>query len=131
MSKNTRFLSRLLGLYCLIVAATMILNQDSISRTVTELMLNRPLMFTVGIITLFAGLAMVLVHNVWSGGVLPIVVTLVGWLTLVKAVLILLLPPALADLYQGHHGQLFYVSATVSALLGIFLTYGGFRAKRL
>jgi hypothetical protein len=26
-----------------------------------------------------AGLAVVVAHNVWSGGALPVVVTLVGW----------------------------------------------------
>jgi hypothetical protein len=28
---------------------------------------------------LLGGLAMVLAHNVWSGGPLPVIVTLIGW----------------------------------------------------
>jgi hypothetical protein len=37
-------------------------------------------LFVVGVIAVAAGLAMVLGHNVWSGGVLPVVITLTGWL---------------------------------------------------
>jgi hypothetical protein len=32
-----------------------------------------------GLISLSAGLAIVLAHNIWSGGVLPVVVTICGW----------------------------------------------------
>jgi hypothetical protein len=42
-----------------------------------------------GAITLAAGLAMVLAHNIWSGGALVVVVTVVGWITLIKSLLFL------------------------------------------
>ena len=38
------------------------------------------------------GLAVVLGHNAWSGGALPILVTLVGWAALLKGVALLLVP---------------------------------------
>jgi hypothetical protein len=46
-----------------------------------------------GIITLAAGLAMVLAHNIWSGGALVVVITLVGWMALHQES-ILLVPAA-------------------------------------
>jgi hypothetical protein len=36
-------------------------------------------MLVYAIISLAVGVAMILGHNVWSGGALPVVVTLVGW----------------------------------------------------
>jgi hypothetical protein len=36
---------------------------------------------------------MVLAHNIWSGGVLALIVTLVGWVTLIKSLSFLFLPP--------------------------------------
>ena len=48
-------------------------------------------MFVLSIIIVAAGLAMVLAHNIWSGGAQAVVVTLVGWLTLIKGLLYLLL----------------------------------------
>jgi hypothetical protein len=50
-------------------------------------------------------------HNVWSGGALPVVVTLVGWVALIKGLLLLFLSPeAAAGLYLGglHYEQPFY-----------------------
>jgi len=44
-------------------------------------------------VALCAGLALVLAHNVWSGGALPILVTIVGWISLLKGLMILILPP--------------------------------------
>jgi hypothetical protein len=83
------------------------------------------------VITLVAGLAMILGHNVWSGGVLPVVVTLVGWLTLIKSLLFLFLSPEAAvgfSLEGLHYEQLFYLYAAISLILGAYLTSGGFRS---
>jgi hypothetical protein len=41
-------------------------------------------MFSCAVISLAAGFAMIIGHNVWSGGALPITVTLVGWLILAR-----------------------------------------------
>jgi hypothetical protein len=46
------------------------------------------------LITLGLGLAMVLGHNRWSGGALPILVTLIGWGLLLRGLLLLFLPSA-------------------------------------
>ena len=41
-------------------------------------------------------------HNVWSGGALPVVVTLMGWAALLKGVALLLVPSdRMADAYKG------------------------------
>jgi hypothetical protein len=72
----------------------------------------------------------VLGHNVWSGGALPVVVTLVGWATLVKGLLLLFLPPGAAPgalLGSLRYEQLFYMYTGISLLLGIYLTYAAGR----
>jgi len=89
------------------------------------------MMLILGVITLAAGLAMVLAHNVWSGGALVVIVTLVGWITLIKSLLFLFLPAEMeAGFFMGqlHYQQLFYVYGAFSLALGIYLTYGGFRS---
>jgi hypothetical protein len=97
----------------------------------TALVHNPPVLFIVGVITLVAGLAMILGHNVWSGGVLPVIVTLVGWLTLIKGLLFLFLSPeAAVGFFLGglHYEQLFYLYVAISLIFGVYLTYGGFRS---
>ena len=131
MSSLTVFLSKLIGLYCILVALSMIIRRQATVETVTALLQNSPLMWIVGVITLAAGLAMVLAHNIWSGGGLAAVVTLVGWITLIKSLFFLFLPPEMEArlfLEQLHYQQLFYFYSACSLVLGIYLTYGGFRS---
>ena len=109
----------------------MFLHKQNYVETVTALIHNFPVMFVVSIITVIAGLAMVLAHNRWSGGALAAVVTLIGWITLVKGLLFLLLPPEMeAEFFLSklHYGQLYYFYAVISLVLGVYLTYGGFRS---
>jgi putative exporter of polyketide antibiotics len=132
MSSRTIFLSRLIGLYCIVIALSMMTRRQATVETVTALLQNPSMMLIVGIITLAAGLAMVLAHNIWSGGALAVIVTLVGWITLVKSLLFLFLPPEMeAGLFLGqlHYRQLFYLYTVISLVLGVYLTYGGFRSR--
>jgi hypothetical protein len=74
----------------------------------------------------------VLAHNVWSGGVLPILVTLFGWASLIKGMLLLVLSPEtesrvfIVGLGYEQHPNLF---ATFALLLGVYMTYLGFSLK--
>lgn len=132
MSKETRFLCRLIGLYCLIVGLVMVVEKQGTVQTVTSLMQDRALVFVLGDILLFAGLAMTLLHNVWSGGPTPVIVTLIGWLTLVKGLVFLALAPVQAGsfyLQQLQFERLYYVYAGITLVLGTYLTDLGFRRR--
>ena len=132
MSSRTIFLSRLIGLYCIVIALSMMTRRQATVETVTALLQNSSMMLIVGIITLAAGLAVVLAHNIWSGGALVVVVTLVGWITLIKSLFFLFLPPEMeAGLFLGqlHYQQLFYLYGVISLVLGVYLTYGGFTSR--
>ena len=131
MSSRTIFLSRLIGLYCILIALSMMTRRQVTVETVTVLLQSPSMMLILGVITLAAGLAMVLAHNIWSGGALVVIVTIVGWLTLLKSLLLLFLPPEMEAglLGQLHYRQLFYVSTAISLVLGVYLTYGGFRSR--
>ncbi len=132
MSSRTIFLSRLIGLYCIVIAVSMMTRRQATVETVTALLQNPSMMLIVGIITLAAGLAVVLAHNIWSGSALVVVVTLVGWITLIKSLFFLFLPPEMeAGLFLGqlHYRQLFYMYTAISLVLGIYLTYGGFKSR--
>jgi len=132
MSPRTLFLSRLIGLYCILIAISMITRRQATVETVTALLQNPSMMLIVGIITLAAGLAVVLAHNKWSGGALVVIVTLVGWITLIKGLSLLFLPHEMeVRLFLGrlHYRQLFYMYTAFSLVLGVYLTYGGFKSR--
>ena len=132
MSTRTIYLSRLIGLYCIFVALFMVIHKQASIDAEAALFRNPSMMLLLSIIAVVIGLAMVLAHNIWRGGALPVVVTLVGWLSLIKGLIFLFLPADLhGDIIVGwlHHPQLFYVSMVPSLLIGIYLTYSGFRSR--
>ena len=130
MSMRTVFLARLFGLYCLIVAAAMLPQPEAFVSLVHAFVADAPLVLIAGVFTLFGGLALVLLHNYWSGGALPVIITLIGWLTLIKAVVLVVLPSnKLIALYGGVSSTHILISGSLTLLLGIYLTVSGFRSS--
>jgi hypothetical protein len=131
---RTAFLAKLLGLYLIALSITMFAHAQGTVEIMKAIVQDRPLLFIAGLLGMTAGLAIVLSHNVWSGGALPIVVTLFGWASLLKGMLLLLLSPEMESrvfivgLRYEQYPNLF---AAMALLFGVYLTYSGFNAKTL
>ena len=93
---------------------------------------SQDILLVAGIVALAAGLAMVIGHNVWSGGAPVVVVTLIGWIILVRAVLILLLPAdVMGFLYDMVHvDRYFYFYMAITAAIGVYLTWASVRGAK-
>ena len=128
MSKLTIFLARSIGLFMvLLVAGFLVRGGTAIEVTIED----EGVMISYAIISLAMGVAMVIGHNVWSGGALPVVVTLVGWLILAKGFLLLVLAPGeMSAMVQrmgyAEHYRLLLMPALV---LGLYLTWAGFASQ--
>jgi len=110
----------------------MISHKQATVETIIALMHDAPALLLASIVAMAAGLAIVLGHNVWSGGVLPVVVTLVGWISLTKGLILLFLSPAssLAYFEALRYEQFFYAYMSVTLIIGIYLTFSSFRFSR-
>ncbi len=130
MSPLTIFLAKLLGLYCVILALAMMPRKQNAVATIKALVRNPPLLLLVEVLGLAGGLAIVIGHNVWSGGALPVVITLVGWLMVIRGGgLLALSQDATIKLFEAlRYEELFYVYMGATLVLGLFLTYAGFSA---
>jgi hypothetical protein len=129
MSRLTVFLARSLGLFTvLLVVAFLVRGSAIIGATAAD----GPVMLAYAIISLAMGIAMVLGHNVWSGGALPVVVTLVGWLIFAKGLLLLFLAPeAVSRMFeQMQYSEHYYLFLVPALVIGIYLTWAGFTASR-
>ena len=124
MSATTIFLGRLLGLYLVAISAGVLANRRRTLATLDEMARSGPWMLFSGMVATAAGLAVVLGHNVWSGGALPVVVTLVGWAALLKGVALLLVPSErMADAYKGIGFERFFHVWMVGVLaIGLWVT---------
>ncbi len=132
MSPLTIFLAKLIGLFTLIFSVALVLRHEFFITTVTALMRDHLILLIFAMIALSAGLAMVLAHNRWSGGVLTIVVTLLGWVFLIRGLVLLFLPSDLLDAFFAAIGfaERYYLYAAIPFLLGLYLTYAGFTAEK-
>jgi len=126
MSNRTKYLSRLIGLYCLLVSLIMFSQKQAIVQIENTLIHSPAMLFILGIFTLVGGLAMVLAHNQWSGGALPVAVTLIGWISLIKGFLIAV-PQAAVSLWGDlQYERFYYLYVGISFALGVGFTYAGF-----
>jgi len=129
MTRLTIFLARSLGLFMLLLVGCLLMRGggDIVQASVT----NAPVLLSYAIISLAMGVAMVVGHNVWTAGILPLVVTLVGWLVLTKGIVLLLLSsaslPAMMD--HMHYAEHYWRYLAPALVLGLYLTWSGFRAK--
>jgi hypothetical protein len=108
----------------------MMANKKSVIATVNALVRSPPLVLLTSVIALAIGLALVVGHNVWSGGALPVTVTVLGWVSLLKGLAFLFLSPGqMMKLYEAlQYEKLFFVYMGVTLALGLYLTIAAFSA---
>jgi hypothetical protein len=131
MSRLTIFLGRLLGLFFVLMALAMLINRHTTVEAVADFMHDPPPLMIAGMISLAAGLAIVLGHNRWSGGALAVVVTLLGWIFLVRGLMILCLPrETLVRVFEKlGFDQHFHFYVAITLVIGLYLTYAGFSSS--
>nr|WP_294519111.1 hypothetical protein [uncultured Rhodopila sp.] len=88
----TVFLGKFLGLSCCLMCAVLVARPLASLQAISAMMESPGLILLTGIWTTGCGAALVVGHNVWSGGALPVAVTLLGWLTLIKGVALMAVP---------------------------------------
>jgi hypothetical protein len=131
MRPRTVFLGKLVGLYLIAVSVSIFAHPQATVETMKGIVHDPPLLFVAGLMGVTAGLAIVLSHNVWSGGALPIAVTLVGWASLIKGLLLLILSPETESrVFIGglRFEQFPNLYAAFVLLLGAYLTYSALRS---
>jgi hypothetical protein len=131
LPSRTIYLARLLGLFLLILGVGEF-TQGSAMVQITAEIVNAPaLMLISGMGTVVAGLAIVLGHNVWRGGVLPAIVTILGWLMLIRGVGLIVVPaPGWAGAMDvSRYLEYYPVWVAIPLILGAYLTIAGFVAR--
>jgi hypothetical protein len=125
MPRATVVLARGIGIFMVVLIAGMMTRGVSV---ITSTVSDGPVMLAYAIISLATGVAMIVGHNVWSGGLLPIVVTLLGWLIFLKGLVLLLLPAETLSRAVGqmHYGDHLHLYLAPSLAIGLYLTWAGF-----
>ena len=93
MDPLTLFLAKLIGATLIVMAAAILLRGPAIVAIAKRMIDDPGILMLSGALRVVAGLAIVLGHDVWSGGLLPVAVTLFGWALFLAGLPLLLATP--------------------------------------
>ena len=85
------FLARLIGPLALAIGIGLFVNRAGYLTMAEEFLTSRALIFFAGVVTLPAGLAIVLTHNVWAAD-WRVLITLLGWLAAIGGAVRIVMP---------------------------------------
>ena len=113
-------LAVLMGSTLVIVGLT-VFNKSYFNAVMTDLVNSKGLLWLTGLITFVMGVVIVALHNVWSAD-WRVLVTLLGWLTVIKGAVIMLFPSSMMLIYRRlRSNHLLTYSGIYALVLGGFL----------
>ena len=95
----TDFWLRVLGLYFVVAGLGVSLQIDQLARLSTEIRENFLLRWISAILALAFGVLILATHDNAGGGP-AMIVTLIGWISLIKGVFLFIAPPSLLSVYD-------------------------------
>jgi len=121
------FLARLLGIYLLITAVELLVRRHELEGAVKDFASSKGLLIFSGSLSLLLGIAIVIAHPIytfnWQG-----FITLVGYLLIIRGIIRFSFPSHLQKKMAASFHRRYWVVFFILAIVGIFLTYSGFRA---
>jgi hypothetical protein len=126
----SKTIAGLIGPTLVALAAALLINLSSISALVEPVSHDPALVLVSGVLSFVAGLAVVRVHNHWSGD-WAVLVTILGWLLLIGGLVRMLFPIWLAGMAAtlGQRTGFIAGEAVVLLLIGAFLSYNAYMSS--
>jgi len=125
----SKTIAGLVGPTFIAFAAAILLNFGSIPALVEEASHEPGVVMVSGILLFVAGLAIVRVHNRWTGG-WPVVVTILGWLFILGGLARTLLPIGIAEIAVDLGRNISVIAAGEAVILGLVGAFLSFKAYR-
>ena len=121
------FLAKLIGPLLLIVGIGVLVNRDHYLAMARQFVGSTPLMYLGAVVGMVAGLAIVLVHNVWTAD-WRVLITLLGWIHVIRGAATVIFPQKTAEFAARVTQRGFLIASVVPLTLGaIFVFFGYFR----
>jgi hypothetical protein len=93
MSPLTLFIAKLLGAVLITMAAVLAARASTMAQTAKRMIADPGAVMLAGTLRVGLGLAIIIGHDVWTGGALPVAVTLFGWALYFSGLLLLFASP--------------------------------------
>jgi len=124
---SANFIAQIIGLLFSIVAVGVLINTAIYRRIVEEFTESHALCYLGGILALFFGLFILNFNNAWTAD-WTVIITIIGWLSVVKGVLIIVFPNVFLNFsnWMRMGDAIMRYMGIIYLLLGLFLTFKGF-----
>ena len=124
------FLAELIGPVCLVIGLSLFINGAGLRALLFEFIDSPALIFLSGIITMTAGLAVVLTHNIWAAD-WRVLITIIGWLAVVGGAIRIAVPQQTIELGRTMLTNEYTVPIVMGiyVVIGAVLTYFGYRPQ--
>ena len=127
---HSKLIAALIGPVLTAMGIAMLVNHSRFPAMIGQLAQDQGLIFLTGILSLLGGLAIVRVHNIWTGG-WPVIITVLGWLAILGGLVRMWFPhkaAMIAETFAGNSTALI-VGGLLVLVLGAFLTYKAFGSR--
>jgi uncharacterized protein YjeT (DUF2065 family) len=121
---QSKLIAGLIGPVMVAMGVAVLLNRNFFPALMGQMARDVGLIFLSGVLLLLAGIAIVRVHNVWTGG-WRIIVTVLGWLAIVSGLVRMFFPQFAAPIVEslGRNATALILAGLVVLALGAFLSY--------
>ena len=124
---SVNFIAQIVGLFFGLNAVGVLVNTAFYRRMVEEFIESPALCYLGGILALFFGLFILNFNNAWTAD-WTVIITIIGWLSVVKGVLLIVFPKVylnFSNWMRMGDAMMRYIGI-IYLLLGLFLTFKGF-----
>jgi hypothetical protein len=125
--ERSHFLAKLIGPVFIVGGLGMLFNAALFQVMFERSLHDHMLIYLTGVLSLPAGLAIVVLHNRWKWH-WPVMITVIGWLMVIGGIVRMLAPQTIEafGLSLISYPNFFIVDGGVAVLLGVLLSYFGY-----
>jgi 4-amino-4-deoxy-L-arabinose transferase-like glycosyltransferase len=125
--QRSLYLAQLIGPIFIAIGAGMLLNANAFLTLAEQFLHSYALIYLAGVITLTAGLALVLAHNVWIGD-WRLIITVLGWLGVIGGTFRIVWPQEVVAIGSAmlNHPEVLMAAGFAVFVIGAVLSYYGY-----
>lgn len=124
MQNAAMWLASIFGPFLVILGLWMLLYCDQYNKVLSGIKGSAGLFYVVSVFNLLIGFTVLSQYDLWGWNLL-VLVTLLGWVMVIRGVMGLFVPQLLMDIQMGRHGFA-KIMGIIPLVWGVFLSYVGF-----
>jgi hypothetical protein len=125
LSSLSAFFAQVIGFYLIFMCISMLLQPQRFKKIMTDLLGHSASLFICGAMNILFGLIILVPHNIWVTG-WPVLVTIIGWLTLAKGAITFFFPEKYLKLAKNLMDKTGYqIWSWIWLLIGLYLVWMG------